>query len=73
MINQMTGEKFEKEMNKAQSLTKTLGYRSAAGYLRNRGYSLESALAILLDTTERTAKQKPRKAGLFTLFFSLLA
>lgn len=36
------------EIAKAKKLSKQLGYRSAAGYLRNRGYSLEAALKILI-------------------------
>ena len=35
------------EINKAKMLTTQLGYRAAAGYLRNRGYSLEASLRIL--------------------------
>lgn len=35
------------EIAKAKKLKNQLGYRSAAGYLRNRGYSLEAALKIL--------------------------
>lgn len=36
------------EIAKAKKLKNQLGYRSAAGYLRNRGYSLEAALKILI-------------------------
>lgn len=32
---------------RAKSIAKTLGYRQAAGYLRNNAYSLEEALFIL--------------------------
>lgn len=32
----------------AKRLSGQLGYRSAAGYLRNRGWSLEAALWILI-------------------------
>ena len=35
-------------IRKAQSIKRTLGVRSAAGYLRNRGISLEGALAVLV-------------------------
>ena len=35
------------EITKAKKLKNQLGYRSAAGYLRNRGYSLEASLKIL--------------------------
>ncbi len=36
------------QINKARTLSKSLGIRSAAGYLRNREYTLEQALLILL-------------------------
>lgn len=39
-------------INKAQSLKKSLGYRVAAGYLRNRNYTLEQALNILFGNTK---------------------
>jgi hypothetical protein len=39
--------KRQKEIKKAQSLVKQLGIRSAAGYLRNRGWSVEAALYLL--------------------------
>ena len=32
----------------AKSIARTLGVRRAAGYLRNMGFSVEGALAILL-------------------------
>ena len=35
------------EIAKAKKLRNQLGYRAAAGYLRNRDYSLEAALKIL--------------------------
>lgn len=35
-------------MKKARNLKKNLGMRVAAGYLRNRGFSLEAALYTLL-------------------------
>lgn len=34
---------------RAQRMARNLGYRAAAGYLRNRGVSLEAALWILLN------------------------
>ena len=36
------------EIGKARKLVDQLGMRSAAGYLRNRGWSCEAALWILL-------------------------
>ena len=36
------------EYQKAKEIGKTLGIRRAAGYLRNRGWSLEGALWVLL-------------------------
>lgn len=35
------------QINKARKLSKQLGFRAAAGYLRNRGWSCEAALFIL--------------------------
>lgn len=37
-----------KELRKAKNINKSLGLRVAAVYLRNRGYSVECALFILL-------------------------
>ena len=37
-----------KEIRKARQLVSQLGTRCAAGYLRNRGWSLDAALYILL-------------------------
>lgn len=37
-----------KQIKKARMLRKQLGTRCAAGYLRNRGWSLDAALWILL-------------------------
>lgn len=37
------------EIGKARALAHQLGYKSAAGYLRNRGWSCEAALWILLS------------------------
>lgn len=42
-----------KELDKARSIAKTLGVRAAAGYLRNRNWSIEAALWILLRATVR--------------------
>lgn len=36
------------EYQQAAMIAKTLGIRRAAGYLRNRGWSLEGALWVLL-------------------------
>lgn len=36
------------QIKKAKSLKNQLGLRSAAGYLRNRGWSVEAAVFILL-------------------------
>ena len=35
---------------RAVQLAKSLGYKSAAGFLRNRGVSLDEALVILFPT-----------------------
>lgn len=37
-----------KEANKAIHIKRTLGIRAAAGYMRNRGYSCEAALWVLV-------------------------
>jgi len=36
---------------KAQAIRNNLGTRAAAGYLRNRGWSIEAALWILCKTS----------------------
>lgn len=36
------------QIKKARSLKNNLGIKSAAGYLRNRGWSVEAAVFILL-------------------------
>jgi hypothetical protein len=41
------------ELIKAPHLRRTLGIRCAAGYLRNRGWSIETALYVLLRATPR--------------------
>lgn len=38
-------------ISKAHTIKKSLGYKSAAGYLRNRNYTLEQALKILFQTS----------------------
>ena len=43
------------EIAKAKKLTNQRGMRAAAGYLRNRGYSIEAALRILLKTNVRAS------------------
>ena len=35
------------QMKRAEIICRSLGVRSAAGYLRNRGYSLDAALWLL--------------------------
>jgi hypothetical protein len=35
-------------IEQARSISKTLGTRAGAGFLRNRGYSVEGSLFILL-------------------------
>jgi hypothetical protein len=40
-------------LSKAQRLMNNLGIRCAAGYLRNRGWSIETTLYVLLRTTPR--------------------
>lgn len=37
-----------KEIKKARNIQKTLGIPAAAGYLRNRQWSIEAAIYILL-------------------------
>ena len=41
-------QQIQDEMSRAKIIKRTLGTRAGAGYLRNRGYSLEEALSILL-------------------------
>lgn len=43
------------EIAKAKKLVGQLGMRAAAGYLRNRGYSLDAALKVLLKTNVRAS------------------
>jgi len=40
-------------IRKARLLKRQFGTRAAAGYLRNRNYSLEFALWVLVRTSER--------------------
>ena len=42
-----------KNIARALNIQKSLGTRVAAGYLRNRNYTLEEALVILLGCHER--------------------
>ena len=44
-----------KTRRKALNLLHNLGTRTAAGYLRNQGWSLEGALAFLLRTDHSLA------------------
>lgn len=39
---------MDKKIKRARFIKRTLGYRAAAGYLRNQGVSFEAALFILL-------------------------
>ena len=39
------------QIYRAEVIKKTLGVRAAAGYLRNRNFTLEQALVILLGKT----------------------
>jgi hypothetical protein len=38
----------QKELSKAVHIKRTLGIRAAAGYMRNRGWSCEAAVWVLL-------------------------
>ena len=40
-------EKKQTELVKAKQIKKTLGIRVAAGYMRNRGWSVEAAVCVL--------------------------
>jgi len=46
------GERVE-QLLKAPKLRRSLGTRCAAGYLRNRGWSINTTLFVLLRTTLR--------------------
>jgi len=46
---------FAQIFNKARNLNRTFGTRTAAGYLRNQGVSIEAALYLL-------TKRYPRKS-----------
>jgi len=50
------GERVE-QLLKAPKLRRSLGTRCAAGYLRNRGWSIEAALFTLLRTAPRDAER----------------
>jgi hypothetical protein len=45
---------YIKEMNNAKHYARTVGHRAAAGYLRNRGWSLEAAVWILFRKAARS-------------------
>jgi hypothetical protein len=42
------------ELDIARRIARTLGHRVAAGYMRNRGWSFESALFILCGAAARS-------------------
>jgi hypothetical protein len=46
-------EQMLRQIAKARWLALKLGYRCAAGYLRNRGWSLEAAIWILFRKESR--------------------
>lgn len=41
------------DLDRAKRIARTLGIRSAAGFMRNRGWSIESALYVLLGVAHR--------------------
>lgn len=41
------------DLDRAKRIARTLGTRFAAGYMRNRGWSIESALYTLLGIAAR--------------------
>lgn len=41
------------ELDRARRINRTLGARAAAGFMRKRGWSFESALFVLLGTFPR--------------------
>lgn len=43
----------QRDIRKARILTKNFSMRSAAGYLRNRGYSVDFTLFVLLGIGAR--------------------
>lgn len=47
MTKQITARAWGQQCHKARTLARSLGTRAAAGYLRNRSVSLETALMIL--------------------------
>jgi hypothetical protein len=51
--NTMRRKKPRTLVSKARALAATFGIRTAAGYLRNRGVNLDSALLILLGRVSR--------------------
>jgi hypothetical protein len=47
------------QIEKARQIMGSLGVRYAAGYLRNRGWSLDGALFVLLATSQRFEQVAP--------------
>ena len=41
------------DLDRAKRIARTLGIRPAAGFMRNRGWSIESALYVLLGAAYR--------------------
>jgi hypothetical protein len=41
------------DIDRARRIHRTLGIRPAAGFMRNRGWSIESALYVLLGIASR--------------------
>jgi hypothetical protein len=41
------------DLDRAKRIARTLGIRPAAGFMRNRGWSIESALYVLLGIASR--------------------
>lgn len=46
-MNHSNMQAFPRQVRRARIINKTIGSKSAAGYLRNRGFSCEQALAVL--------------------------
>lgn len=49
----MSSKQFGQMVGKARALTRQLGYRCAAGFLRNRGVSFDEAYLILFNRAPR--------------------
>lgn len=45
--------KLRADLDRAKRIARTLGIRPAAGFMRNRGWSIESALYTLLGIAAR--------------------